>query len=127
MTKIEELHYIEELLKKHNLPISPILEYSIQEREKQYLKEEKVFSVQQPKPLVYHKDLETYKYYLSHLSVGSAGGKKLPHKAILLLAIISQIESGVMNINEIPLDNIISRAFVTQWNALISNIKSPSV
>ncbi len=33
MTKIEELHHIIELIKKHNLPLSPILEYAIKERQ----------------------------------------------------------------------------------------------
>ena len=39
MTKIEELHYIIELLNKHDLPMSPILEYAIKEREEQYTTE----------------------------------------------------------------------------------------
>ena len=39
MDKIEELHLIVELLKKHHLPISPILEYTIKEKEDLYSKE----------------------------------------------------------------------------------------
>ena len=35
MTKIEELHYIIELLNKHDLPLSPILEYAIKEKEEE--------------------------------------------------------------------------------------------
>lgn len=38
MTKIEELHHIIELIKKHDLPLSPILEYAIKERQDQYIK-----------------------------------------------------------------------------------------
>ena len=36
MANIKELHLILELIKKHDLPLSPILEYAIKERERQY-------------------------------------------------------------------------------------------
>ena len=127
MTRIEELHHIVELLKKHELPISPILEYSIQERERQYTDEDGISVVCESEHPIYTKDFDAYKWDFSHLSVGSAGGKKLPHKAILLLSIIHQIESGSMESNEIPLENTTARAFVEQWSELLPDAKSPSV
>ena len=37
MDRISELHLILDLIQKHNLPLSPILEYAIQERENEYV------------------------------------------------------------------------------------------
>lgn len=85
MTKIEELHYIIELLNKHDLPMSPILEYAIKEREEQYTTEANGLSmVREDDPLFdVYKELEDYEKEFSNLSVGVSKGRKLPHKAIL--------------------------------------------
>lgn len=45
MNHIEELHHIVELRHKHNLPLSPILEYVIKEREEECVTEEKGMSI----------------------------------------------------------------------------------
>lgn len=127
MNKIDELYQIIDLRKKHNLPISPILEYAIQERENQYKEEEGISIVNEPEKSIYTKEFDSYIKDIANLSVGYTSGKKLPHKAILLLSIIRQIESGEMERNEISLDNATSRLFIELWNEFIPNIKSPSV
>ena len=65
MTKIEELHHIIELIKKHDLPLSPILEYAIKERQDQYIKadslENGIATVCEPQPdFTIYKELEDY-------------------------------------------------------------------
>ena len=129
MTKIEELKYLIELLKKHDLPISPILEYSIKEREKQYFDEANRIALvrnQEPAFEIY-KDLEDYCHEFSNLSVGAAKGKKLPHKALLLMAIMHLIETNAIIENRIELDKTIATAFADCWRKYYDDIKVPSV
>lgn len=118
MTKIEELHYIIELLNKHDLPMSPILEYAIKEREEQYTTEANGLSmVREEDPLFdVYKELEDYEKEFSNLSVGVSKGRKLPHKAILLMALMKLIETGKIIDNRIELDNVIVNAFSSMWN-----------
>ena len=132
MTKIEELHSIIELIKKHDLPLSPILEYAIKEREDQYKKVESlengVATVCESLPeFSIYKELEDYGKEFSSLSVGIVGGRKLPHKAILLISIIHLIEIGVLEENKIPLDKVISSAFISTWKTYFNDAKVPSV
>lgn len=132
MKKIEELHYIIELIRKHNLPLSPILEYAIKEREDQYIKEESLINgvstvcESQPDFAVY-KELEDYSKEFACLSVGIVDGRKLPHKAILLISIMHLIETGAIEENKIPLDKEISSAFISTWKTYFNDTKVPSV
>ena len=132
MKRIEELHQVLELLKKHDLPISPILEYAIKEREEQYLKiesqtnEQYIAAEPQPNFAVYKK-LEDYTQEFANLSVGVVNGKKLPHKAILLLSIMHLIEIGDIEDNSIPLDKTIKKAFDAIWSNYCGDAKQPSV
>lgn len=129
MTKIEELHLVVELLRKHDLPLSPILEYAIKEREEQYAKEltgksvlcegEPIFDVK--------KNFNEYLQEFYNLSVGVVGGKKLPHKAILLIALMNLIENGLMMDNIIPLDKTLVNAFGLCWRRYFDDAKVPSV
>lgn len=132
MTKIEELHLLLELLKKHNLPISPILEYSIKEKEEEYLSDvssESELIVSEPTQ-PYNEEthlLDDYVRYFTNLSVGTSKGKKLPHKSILILTIISLIENGKITSNQVPVNNFLSKAFVAEWTKYFPETKIPSV
>lgn len=129
MTKIEELHFIVELLKKHDLPLSPILEYAIKEREGQYNHEaNSVMLTRETEPdFDGNKEIEDYVREFSSLSVGIAKGRKLPHKAILLMSIINLIENGVITENRIELDKTIVNAFSSCWEKYYSDTKLPSL
>ena len=132
MTKIEELHHIIELIKKHDLPLSPILEYAIKERQDQYIKadslENGVATVCEPQPdFTIYKELEDYVKEFACLSVGAVGGRKLPHKAILLISIMHLIETGLIEENKIPLDKRISSSFISTWKDYFYGAKVPSV
>lgn len=118
MNNIEELHNIVELLNKHNLPLSPILEYAIKEREEQYANEtNRVTMEYEEEPACdRYKDMEDYMMEFSNMSVGVSKGRKLPHKAILLMALMKLIEKGIIIDNRIQLDNIIVNAFNSTWN-----------
>lgn len=128
MNRIEELHYIVELLNKHDLPMSPILEYAIKEREEQYTIEANgVAMVREDEPVFdVYKDLDDYEQEFANLSVGVSKGKKLPHKAILLIALMNLIETGVITGNRIELDNVIANAFSSTWNKYFDT-KIPTV
>ena len=132
MTKIEELHHIIELIKKHDLPLSPILEYAIKERQDQYIKadslENGVATVCEPQPdFAVYKELEDYSKEFACLSVGVVNGRKLPHKAILLISIMHLIETGAIEENKIPLDKEISSVFMSTWKTYFNDAKVPSV
>lgn len=73
------------------------------------------------------RDLETYVRLFSNMSVGINNGRKLPHKAVLLLTICSLIEEGSITDNAIPIDNILSKAFAAQWSRYYYDTKVPSV
>lgn len=129
MTKLEELHLIVELLHKHELPLSPILEYAIKEREEQYGQEESdsVMVHEDISSSENSKDLDDYLSEFASLSVGSSNGKKLPHKAILLISIMNLIEKGIIEYNRIELSNSIVEEFYNSWNKYMDNIKVPTV
>lgn len=130
--KIEELHNILDLLKKHDLPISPILEYAIKEREEEYKNAESTsnreFVLSEPQPILsVRKDISDYANDFANLSVGSSGGKKLPHKAILLTCIMSLIERGQIENNKVLLDKHIKNEFDLTWSKYFDKAKVPSV
>lgn len=129
MTEIEELHYIVELVKKHNLPMSPILEYAIKEREEQYrTKANGIMMVHENEPTFdVYKELGDYVQEFANLSVGVVKGKKLPHKAILLLSIMNLIERGTITENRIGLDKTIANEFSLCWKKYCRDAKLPSI
>lgn len=128
MNKIEELHYILELLNKHDLPLSPILEYAIKEREEQYTIEANGFTMIREAESVFdvYKEIEDYEKEFANMSVGVSKGRKLPHKAILLMALMELIGKGVITDNHIELDNIIANAFGSTWHKYFES-KVPTV
>lgn len=129
MTKIEELNYIVDLLQKHNLPLSPILEYAIKERMEQYQFEEKGIAIvrEDDKSVETYKELDEYVHEFANLSVGIVNGKKLPHKAILLLGLMNLVEDGIITVNRIELDNTIADAFSSCWHHYFGDKKRPSL
>ena len=129
MTKIEELHYLQEILKRHNLPLSPILEYAIKEREEQYMMEEELpSSVCDEFPFCEtRKELDDYCKEFANLSVGVVHGKKLPHKPLLLMSIIQLIQNGTIKDNRLELNKVIASEFANQWKKYIGGNKVPSV
>ena len=129
MTKIEELHYLVKLLDKHCLPISPVLEYAIKEKEVQYANEISVIKKDYKPNAVIKKDKELEDYCLSfeNLSVGTSKGKKLPHKAIVLLSVMELISNGTINENRIELNDQIVLEFSKMWKKYMGDLKTPSV
>ena len=129
MTKIEELKQIVMLLQKHNLPLSPILEFAIKERLEQYRIEEKgiamVHEDENKNEVI--KELDDYAQDFANLSVGIVNGKKLPHKAILLIGLMNLIDAGIISANRIELDNTIADAFSSCWNYYFGDKKKPSI
>lgn len=129
MERIKELYHILELIKKHDLPLSPILEYAIKEKERQYSESISPADTDVPvkkSDVKQAKGLSDYANDFASLSVAVSKGKKLPHKAILLLGIMQLIEDGKLEGNKIPLDKSIANAFVKSWDKYFDT-KSPSV
>lgn len=129
MERIKELYHILELIKKHDLPLSPILEYAIKEKERQYsesINPAEADAHVKKSDVKSAKGLSDYANDFASLSVAVSKGKKLPHKAILLLCIMQLIEDAELEYNMIPLDKSISNAFVKTWDKYFDT-KAPSV
>ena len=65
------------------------------------------------------KDLEKYSKIISRLKVSNRQGKKAPHKAILLLSIMSMVESGELTDNHIVLSRALEEKFQLYWQTYI--------
>lgn len=134
MTDREELGTILRLIKKHGLPLSPILEYAINERLEQIdnsydceeLSESIVSDCDAPK-MEHKTQLCEYETKFANLSVSMAGDRKAPNKAVLLLAIMKLIEDGQIVKNEILPDQKITVAFAEQWIVQMGRYKVPSL
>lgn len=130
MTTKDELELILNLIKKYDLPLSPILEYAINEKIESYISdtEESSGIISEPlRKLPEYKGLDKYKKDFASLSVGISGGRKLPHKATLLIGIIHLIENGTICNNKIPLNKSISDVFTDYWHIYFNNNTVPSV
>ena len=132
MTELEELQLALSILRKYDMPISPILEYAFKEKEEQFKNETSApiseGIVAEPNSNTFDANtLDDYCNKFANLSVGVANGKKLPHKAILLIAIMRKIETGEIVENKIPLDNSIAKAFTSCWDEYVGNSKVPSI
>ncbi len=127
MNQREELELIITLIKKYNLPLSPILEFAVKERIGDLDLEERGSTIVQEEHVVGNKDLEDYKRDFSNLSVGNAKGKRLPHKAILLISIIKLIENDEIAENRIELGQKIASAFALNWSNYFWDVKQPNV
>ncbi len=129
MDRIKELYHILELIKKHDLPLSPILEYAIKEKERKYSESTNPVEIDvlvKKSDVKQDKGLSDYANDFASLSVAVSKGRKLPHKAILLLGIMDLIENGELVNNMIPLDRIIAETFIRTWCRYFDS-KAPSV
>lgn len=130
MTEKEELELILKLLQKHGLPLSPILEYSIQERLSLFQEEsDKVSDGLVFEELSSNKEripLSDYEEMFANLNVNVSVGKAAPNKAILLLSIIKLLEDEELIENCIISNKTLSKAFDEQWQYYFKNSKTPS-
>ena len=128
MTTKEELELVLQIMKKYDLPMSPILEYAIKEK----IDGDKSSTtiplnstpVKEPVNVVTNA---SYVEIFRNLSTGVQNGKKLPHKAVLLLSILTLIENGTITENKIHLDKSIANTFASTWENYLQNNKIPSV
>ena len=128
MTTKEELELVLQIMKKHDLPMSPILEYTIKEK----IDGDKSSTtlplnstpVKEPFNVVTNA---SYVEIFRNLSIGVQNGKKLPHKAVLLLSILTLIENGTITENKIHLNKTITNTFASTWIDYLHNSKIPSV
>lgn len=127
MTEREELELVLQIMKKHDLPMSPILEYAIKEK----IDRNKEFDIptngtpfKEPVNTITNA---SYVEKFQNLSTGVQNGKKLPHKAVLLLSILKLVDNGAITENKIYLDKTIANAFASTWGDHLHNMKVPSV
>ena len=104
MTTKEELELVLQIMKKHDLPMSPILEYTIKEK----IDGDKSSTTlpRNSTPVKESVNVVTNASYVEifrNLSTGVQNGKKLPHKAVLLMSILTLIENGTITENKIHL------------------------
>ena len=128
MTTKEELELVLQIMKKHDLPMSSILEYAIKEK----IHGDKSSSTlpRNSTPVKESVNVVTNASYVEifrNLSTGVQNGKKLPHKAVLLLSILTLIENGTITENKIHLNKTIANTFASTWGDYLHNSKIPSV
>lgn len=127
MTTKEELELVLQIMKKHDLPMSPILEYTIKEK----IDGDKSSTTlpRNSTPVKESVNVVTNASYVEifrNLSTGVQNGKKLPHKAVLLLSILTLIENGTITENKIHLNKTIANTFASTWGDYLHNSKIPS-
>lgn len=128
MTTKEELELVLQIMKKHDLPMSPILEYTIKEK----IDGDKSSTTlpRNSTPVKESVNVVTNASYVEifkNLSTGVQNGKKLPHKAVLLMSILTLIENGTITENKIHLNKTIANTFASTWGDYLHNSKIPSV
>lgn len=128
MTTKEELELVLQIMKKHDLPMSPILEYTIKKK----IDGDKSSTTlsRNSTPVKESVNVVTNASYVEifrNLSTGVQNGKKLPHKAVLLLSILTLIENGTITENKIHLNKTITNTFASTWIDYLHNSKIPSV
>jgi putative restriction endonuclease len=127
MTTKEELELVLQIMKKYDLPMSPILEYAIKEKiDGNVSSTIPVNSTPVIEP-VNNNTNASYVEIFRNLSTGVQNGKKLPHKAVLLLSILTLVENVTITENKIHLDKIIANTFASTWGEYLHNTKTPSV
>ena len=125
MTTKEELELLLQIMQKHDLPMSPILEYAIKEKLQGNIKKET-----SPKDLIESNSSRTIASYAKmfrNLSTGVQNGKKLPHKAVLLLSILESVGNETINENKIDLSKTVASSFAATWDTFQLGSKIPSV
>ena len=127
MTTKEELELVLQIMKKYDLPMSPILEYAIKEKiDGNVSSTIPVNSTPVIEP-VNNNTNASYVELFRNLSTGVQNGVKLPHKAVLLLSFLTLVDNGAITDNKILLDKTIANAFANTWGDYLHNTKIPSV
>ena len=129
MTTQEELELLLQIMQKHDLPMSTILEFAVKEKLQACSVDAFETTVAQEPAISEEceKDLPYYKNLFLQLSTVIQNGKKVPHKAILLLGIMNQIADGLIKENKIELNKSIANSFAITWEAYHLGHKAPSV
>ena len=127
MTTKEELELVLQIMKKHDLPMSPILEYAIKEKIDGNASSTTQINITPVKEPINNNTNASYVEFFRNLSTGVQNGKRLPHKAVLLLSILSLVGNGVVKDNKLLLDKTIANAFASTWGDYLQNTKIPSV
>ena len=129
MTTQEELEILLQIMQKHDLPMSPILEYAVREKLQACSVATFETDVAQEPAISeeYEKDVSHYQDRFAKLSTVVQNGKRVPHKAILLLSIMGQIGDGTIKQNKIELSKTVANAFATTWMSYNLGNKVPSV
>ncbi len=125
MTTKEELELLLQIMQKHDLPMSPILEYAILEK-----LHDNTNTETSSKDLIVSNSSRTnisYAEMFRNLSTGVQNGKKLPHKAVLLMSILKLVGNGIIIDNKIELSKTIVRSFASTWDSFQLGPKIPSV
>jgi len=65
--------------------------------------------------------MNIYIQQLSNLNTAKIAGKKAPHKAILLLAILDLIETGLINSPRVELSEQLERTFDKNWRKYVGS------
>jgi putative restriction endonuclease len=125
MTTKEELELLLQIMQKHDLPMSPILEYAIKEKLQGniYIKAPLMDLIESDSS----KSNTSYIEMFRNLSTGVQNGKKLPHKAVLLLSVLDLVGNGTINKNKIELSKTIANSFAYTWDSFQLGKKIPSV
>lgn len=125
MTTKEELELLLQIMQKHDLPMSPILEFAIKEKLQGNINAEMpqmdLIKSNSSRPNI------SYVEMFRNLSTGVQNGKKLPHKAVLLLSILELVGTGTINENKIDLGKTIASSFATTWDTFQLGPKIPSI
>lgn len=127
MTVQEELELLLQIMHKHDLPMSPILEYAINEKLQAGSSCSPEMLVAGEEAVEDIKDVSYYEERFAQLSTGVHNGKKLPHKAVLLLSIMALYDCGAIKDNKIDLTNTIAHTFTSMWESYHLGDKVPSV
>ena len=127
MTTKEELELVLQIMKKHDLPMSPILEYAIKEKIDGNASSTTQVKSTLVKEAVKNNTNASYVELFRNLSTGIQNGIKLPHKAVLLISILTLVDNGAITDNKILLDKTIAKAFASTWGDYLYNTKTPSV
>lgn len=123
----EELELLLQIMQKHDLPMSPILEYAILEKLRGNESEEVYSMGSVAKENISTNPNVTYVDMFGNLSTGVHNGRKLPHKAVLLLSILELVGNGAIKGNEIDMSKTIASSFANTWDAFQLGSKVPSV
>ena len=127
MTTKEELELLLQIIQKHDLPMSPILEYAINEKlqgnTNAEISKKDIIAIESNSSIPDTSYVEMFR----NLSTGVQNGKKLPHKAVLLLSILELVGNGTIIENKIDLNKMIANSFATTWDSFELGPKIPSV